>query len=350
MGINHRGSEVVVEMLANGLAKKHQVTVIQGGIGEIAKYQIERPLRLTKVPKGAPQNIWEKILFRLSLDPLSSLVKLFTEKSIEKIRQIDPDLIIPINGSIQLNILRKNFPDKKYVVFGHAGIGYHDKSMLKSKPDLFIALSPTAKKWAQQHAAPPTKVVYLPNPISGTYFQNARSTDVKIAKPVVISVGALSKYKNHDLTIMAVAQTKASLIIVGEGEEERGLKSLAAKLLKGRCRIIAVNPDEMPGLYKSADVFCLMSEVQESFGLVYLEAMSAGLPIVAPNDQIRRSIIGKNGSYATYEVSDIAAKITSSIGKKPINYIQELQKYDFQIILQKLDVLLNEEATKGDRL
>ncbi len=342
IGLNHRGSESVVDTLATGLSAHHDVTVVSGGVLDNKKYNVVRPLRITKAPKSAPQNLWEKIQFRLSADPLSKLVAMFTRSSLENIKAINPDILIPINGSVQLSVLKKHFKSSTLVTFGHAGIGYHDEAILKSSPDLFIALTPQAKNWAMKRAGSTTRVVYLPNPINQDAFTKARRANIELKHPLVISVGALSRYKNHDLTIMAVAKTKASLLIVGKGEEEAGLRSLAGKLMRGRCKIMAVTPREMPGLYQAADSFCLMSDVQESFGVVYAEAMASGLPVVAPSDAIRKGIIGKNGFYSGYEVDDIATAIEKSLGKKPLNYARELEKYDPQKVTAKLEALLIE--------
>jgi glycosyltransferase involved in cell wall biosynthesis len=51
---------------------------------------------------------------------------------------------------------------------------------------------------------------------------------------------------------------------------------------------------EMPGWYAAADCFTLPSRT-ESFGLTYLEAMACGVPCVAPDDAVRREVIGDGG-------------------------------------------------------
>ncbi len=70
--------------------------------------------------------------------------------------------------------------------------------------------------------------------------------------------------------------------IVGDGPEAAGLRKLwsALKLEDIVAWLGAMAPADLAAEYSRADVFCLPS-VQEGFGIVYLEAMAAGKPVVA---------------------------------------------------------------------
>jgi glycosyltransferase involved in cell wall biosynthesis len=72
------------------------------------------------------------------------------------------------------------------------------------------------------------------------------------------------------------------LRVVGTGPELASLRRQARELrLGGRVKFLGhVAFDRLAGEYRRADVFCLPSR-QEAFGIVFLEAMAAGLPIVA---------------------------------------------------------------------
>ncbi|MEI8649084.1 glycosyltransferase [Paraglaciecola sp. Hal342] len=68
--------------------------------------------------------------------------------------------------------------------------------------------------------------------------------------------------------------------------------------------------DEMPKLYRSVDLFTLPS-ANEPFGRVYLEALASGTPVVAPDDTMRRTIIGNAGIVCNVEDSTQYAECLS---------------------------------------
>jgi glycosyltransferase involved in cell wall biosynthesis len=74
----------------------------------------------------------------------------------------------------------------------------------------------------------------------------------------------------------------ARAVIVGDGPEHARLRQMAAAPeLAGAVHLPGALPDdEVQRLYRQAAVFCLPS-AQEGFGIVFLEAMASGLPIVA---------------------------------------------------------------------
>ena len=105
--------------------------------------------------------------------------------------------------------------------------------------------------------------------------------------PVVLHVGRLDVDKQANLVIRASAQAinqvDAQLLIVGDGRQREELIELCANLGIGRfCHFpgfVETNGD-LPGLYRLAAVFVTASEI-ETQGLVILEAMASGLPVVA---------------------------------------------------------------------
>lgn len=101
----------------------------------------------------------------------------------------------------------------------------------------------------------------------------------------LLAVGRLSRYKGFDVLLAALARNPdASLLLVGAGECERELRAQTLALgLRERVAFAgALDDDRLASAYASADALVLPSlDRGEAFGLVLLEAMRAGLPVVA---------------------------------------------------------------------
>jgi len=100
----------------------------------------------------------------------------------------------------------------------------------------------------------------------------------------VLAVGRLTYYKGFETLIRAVDASDAlQLVVVGEGEERRGLETaIAATGAAGRIRLAGELDDAaLCRMLASCDVLCLPScERTEAFGLVLVEAMRYGKPLV----------------------------------------------------------------------
>ncbi len=104
----------------------------------------------------------------------------------------------------------------------------------------------------------------------------------------ILFVGRPEKRKGLDYLLQAYAQVKAQipdsrLIIVGAGKFGRYERTVRSRRLADVEFCGFVSDDELPRYYQTADVFCAPATGFESQGIVLLEAMAAGLPIVASN-------------------------------------------------------------------
>lgn len=229
-------------------------------------------------------------------------VKIFDGKdadSVERVLAGKFDVVIPINGRMQSLKMSLARILGKYtlLISGHSGIGRDDIwNIAVVKPDVFVALTDQMAKWAKGWAWG-SKVVKIPNGVDLTNFNpTGGKIDLKLQKPIILSVGALTWYKHHEKAINAVSKMdRGSLLIVGSGEKKAELEVMGQKLLGERFAIRNFDYQDMPKVYRSCDLFTLPSWDREAFGLVYLEAMASGVGVVAPNDESRREIVGDGG-------------------------------------------------------
>ncbi|MFZ6030163.1 MAG: glycosyltransferase family 4 protein [Chloroflexota bacterium] len=113
---------------------------------------------------------------------------------------------------------------------------------------------------------------------------------------LMVSVGRLAKEKNWELLLQVVAlmtdMPHLHLALIGDGPECHNLQRLAAELgIAGQVSFVGEVPfDEVPAFLKAADFFAFAS-VTETQGLVTVEAMAAGLPVVAIDASGTRDIV-----------------------------------------------------------
>ncbi|PKN86423.1 MAG: hypothetical protein CVU46_07705 [Chloroflexi bacterium HGW-Chloroflexi-8] len=124
-----------------------------------------------------------------------------------------------------------------------------------------------------------------------------------------LHVGRLGYEKRVDLVLRAFARIslifpQARLVIVGDGPQAHQLQSLAEELcIAHRVNFIGkVSHDQLPDLYRQANLFVTASPI-ETQGLVVLEAMASGLPIIGVNALALPELIhsGVNGLLAPAE-------------------------------------------------
>jgi glycosyltransferase involved in cell wall biosynthesis len=110
--------------------------------------------------------------------------------------------------------------------------------------------------------------------------------------PIVLMVSALIESKRVLEGMRAVASIPdAVLVVAGDGPLRHEFDALGAELMPGRHHRLTLPAEEMPDLYRSADVM-VHPTLFESFGNVYLEAMAVGLPVVAHDSVVTRWILG----------------------------------------------------------
>lgn len=157
-----------------------------------------------------------------------------------------------------------------------------------------IAVSrPTYNALDNMVGLPSSRIVYIPNGIEIERFSQARCDISKKKKQIGISsptyvvggIGHLERFKDFDLFIdtareILKMQNNVEFIIVGDGSLKAQLvEKVRSNSMDTKVHFLGVRGD-IPELLKIMDVF-LLTSITESFGIVTLESMAAGTPVVS---------------------------------------------------------------------
>ena len=145
--------------------------------------------------------------------------------------------------------------------------------------------------------------------------------------PIMISVGRLVPHKGQDTAIGALAELRRDVpqlhyVIVGKGEDEARLRTLAATLsVSDRVHFVGqLNDTELAEAYATSTVYVGLSRLDdevnvEGFGISFVEASASGLPVVAGDSGGVRSAVrdGDTGFVLPPTDSSAAARAIGRI-------------------------------------
>lgn len=173
-------------------------------------------------------------------------------------------------------------------------------------------LSPVLTAEWDKHKPPNQRVFTIPNFVDEETFcpgdkeQLRRQLGIPSDSYVVLCAASIRKYhKRIDYLLYEFAKFasgfdgNALLLVAGGREDDTAeLIQLGERLLGERVRFLVNVPRaEMPNIYRLADVFVLPS-LFETFGIVLLEAMASGLPVICHDTATFRLIAGPAGSFS----------------------------------------------------
>ena len=128
------------------------------------------------------------------------------------------------------------------------------------------------------------------------------------------TVGRLVAKKQFSLLISAFEKAKLDdecvLVVLGSGPEEESLRALVESLGIEEKILFRGHVDHAIAYYRGFDGFVFATGAQEAFGMVLLEAMLAGLPILASDAAGPDEVLGEVGlRFHLGDVDDLAAKL-----------------------------------------
>jgi phosphatidyl-myo-inositol alpha-mannosyltransferase len=151
-----------------------------------------------------------------------------------------------------------------------------------------IAVSKPASDFVNKHF--PSTYAIIPNGIDLEHFRPNLEPmpQFQDGKFNILFVGRLEKRKGFEYLLKAYRLFKPDipncrLIVVGPGTRLRKRYEKDVKNLKIEDVVFEgnVSYDELPRYYKTADIFCAPATGHESFGIILLEAMATGRPVIA---------------------------------------------------------------------
>jgi len=176
--------------------------------------------------------------------------------------------------------------------FAKSNLGYYySRPILKGSLkhlDATIAVSPPAREFVR-HYFPQLDPQVIPNGVDTERFRPGLTPihHLRDGCVNVLFVGRLEKRKGLRDLLQAYGYLhervpKTRLIIVGDGPLRGKVESFVASRRLENVVLAGYVPDQvLPRFHASADVFCVPSTGRESFGIVLIEAMAVGLPVVA---------------------------------------------------------------------
>ncbi len=152
--------------------------------------------------------------------------------------------------------------------------------------DGIVAISPICVESMQRYFD--INATVIPNGVDVDWFANGRLLpEMKDGTFTILFLGRFDPRNGLDTLINAYAMLraqgiKARLVIAGDGPLRPHYEKLVPADLRGDVRFIGAINRERPDVFASSDVFCYPAR-KGSFGITLLEAMAAGLPVVASN-------------------------------------------------------------------
>lgn len=159
-------------------------------------------------------------------------------------------------------------------------------------------------------------------------------------RKVLIMIGRMSYQKDQATIIRAMTKvkTESELWLVGDGERENELRELTQELNLGDKVLFLGSRTDIPELLKSSDIAIQSSHI-EGFGLAAVEAMAAGLPVVAANVPGLSQVVEGAGVLFQHENDEELSTIINNLLKNDIQYKEVAKACSYRASMYDISIM-----------
>ncbi len=294
------GGGVATKQIAEELASRHTVTVVTTAYRGLPYRENCNGVDVVRVPVLGRRSLpTASLVSMLTFLPTATIVALWLGLR-HGFTAINAQFVLPsgIPAVIVAKLLARPLvisfiggdiydPTKGVSPHRHAFLRWMIR-LISRQAVLCTAISTDTKRRAQELHGVKSEIIVTPLGLIPAPVPGASRTELGMPedKKIAVTIGRLIPRKSHEVLIDAVATIPdLHLFLIGDGPLKRKLMNVVAeKGISDRIHMVGfVSEEKKQQLLRASDLYVSAAE-HEGFGIVFLEAMEAGLPIVAVNE------------------------------------------------------------------
>lgn len=276
-------------------------------------------------------------------------------------RYLEPDII---HTRLSSAALHGGYWGSKYGFPVVSTVDKYAKIKYYKRADMVAPVSYHLASWLEKKGFPSDKINVIPNSLCVSEYSRdigirkaiRKKFDIADNEKVILGAGRFVGWKGFDLLLEAfasVCEKGTKLWIAGSGPEEKKLQEKAEVLhLQDKVKFWGFVKDIRPLLW-GGDLFVLPSREPEPFGLILLEAMASGLPVIAtaaggPLDMVteKNGWLVKLGDVLSLSSALQDAVSCPSLGDKGLSAGSDAMKFDVSVVGKRVIMLYEDIVSR----